>query len=255
MARNHALSLPRVADSSVFHLSSREKCWAQYYGRPWNLPFHGRQILDRQHRSSLNGEESGRRKDNKKHKLEESLASGLTSTRSHLSNSDSCAFFSPLIVNLSLLFSRVLIKYRHSSQGESTQWGESGRVLLWLYLVHQTVVRTLLRSAGEWGKGRLIFENCFIMCGHVRPMCDRTDRTPNITWKTYFSASSVSIMALIGIIKPSCNKPHIKHHSAFVEGISAKLWKYDSKDDKNVTVSSFVSYSSNFALILSFSLN
>ena len=139
------------------------------------------------------------------------------------------------------------------TQRESTQWEESGRVLLWLYLVHQTVVRALIWSAGEWRKGRLSFENCFIICGHVRPMCDRTDRTPNITWKTYFSASWHWLA--FGIIKPSCNKPHIKHHSAFVEGISAKLWKYDSKDDKNVTVSSFVSYSSNFALILSFSLN
>ena len=60
----------------------------------------------------LDGEESGRRKDNKKNQSEESLASGLTSTHSHLSNLDSCAFVSPLIVNLSLLFSRVLINYR-----------------------------------------------------------------------------------------------------------------------------------------------
>ena len=60
----------------------------------------------------LDGEESGRRKDNKKNQLEESLASGLTSTHSHLSNLDSCAIVSPLIANLSLLFSRVLINFR-----------------------------------------------------------------------------------------------------------------------------------------------
>ena len=61
----------------------------------------------------LDGEESVLRKDNKKNQLEESLASGLTSTHSHLSNLDSCAFVSPLIVNLSLLFSRVLINFRN----------------------------------------------------------------------------------------------------------------------------------------------
>ena len=60
MTRNHASSLPRVADISVFQLSSRKKCWAQYYGRPWILPFHGRQILDRQHRLMEKKAEEGK---------------------------------------------------------------------------------------------------------------------------------------------------------------------------------------------------
>ena len=60
----------------------------------------------------LDGEESGRRKDNKENQLEESLASGLTSTHGHSSHSDSCAYVFLLIVNLSLLFSRVLINFR-----------------------------------------------------------------------------------------------------------------------------------------------
>ena len=63
----------------------------------------------------LEGEESRRRKDNKKNQLEESQASGLTSTHGHSSNSDFCVYVSPLIVNLSLLFSRVLVNFRHIS--------------------------------------------------------------------------------------------------------------------------------------------
>ena len=72
-------------------------------------------VTDPRSTAPFEGEESGRRKDNERNQLEESLASGLTSTHSHLSNLGSCGIISLLIANFSLLFSRVLINYRHSS--------------------------------------------------------------------------------------------------------------------------------------------